>query len=288
LTTLLDWALPQASWAIEYTGTNERVYRPGSGLRNRLYVNHNTATSGNAGLAVVRGCENASSSSVLVDPFPLAAQVANGSSNWCISNAASTTDRPFRIYLSETFVFYFSNINGTADQWEVGFFGDVEGVLGSDTYHTICGVRNAANATAFTSIVQAVSSVISASSNIYWARDVTGAVKSSRGGLCAMGSTLGNLSGAPVARGGYQNRIYREKVAVTDVGSTSTSPSNLGLPKRGWVPNLWNPLHAGRGSVAEVDTFTDTAYDATASFRAISSNTTGFVIMEETDTWSAP
>jgi hypothetical protein len=287
LTTLLDWALPQASWAIEYTGTNERVYRPSTGLRNRLYVNHNTATSGNAGLATVRGCENASSSSSLTDPFPLVSQIANNLSTWNISNSANTTDRPFRIYLSETFVFYFSNSTGTADQWDVGFFGDVEGVLGSDVYYTVCNIRNNSSPSAQNGITQTTGSGFTAGSNLFWMRDITGATKSTRGIVYTSGTSFGNVVGMPAARAGYQNRVYREQVGATDSGGTATVHS-LGLLKRGWIPNLWSGLHAGKGSLQGVDTFTDTTYNPSASFRALSSSTIQFVIMEETDTWSPP
>lgn len=287
LCTLLDWALPQAGWAIEYTGTNSRVYRPGVGLRNRLYVQHDSSVSGHAGISVVRGCENASSSTVLTDPFPTVAQIANNSSNWAVSSLANTTDRPFRIYINETFIIYFSNTTGTADQWEMGFFGDPEPAL-TDPYSTIISVRNNTSSSGFQGIGQSVSNALSSSGNIFWMRDITGATKSSRGVLYASGTALGTVTGASAARGGYQNRVYREKIAVSDLASTSATPSILSLVKRAWVPNLWNPLHVGRGSLSDVDTFTDTAYNPSALFRGLSGISNPFVIIEETDTWSAP
>lgn len=286
LTTLLDWALPQKGWAIEYTGTNERVYRPGSGIRNRLYVNHNTAISGNAGLAVVRGCENASSSSVLVDPFPTVAVSSNALSNWLVSNAASTVDRRFRIYLSETFVYYFSNYSGLPDQWDFGFFGDPSPSL-TDPYGTVVSIRSSAG-TSSSGLTQATSSTVLAGSNIYWARDISGATKSTRGSISCSGTSLGSVAGTPGARGGYQNRIYREKVAVSDGGGASGSPTSLSIARRGWLPNLWGALHLNKGTLSDDDTFTDTAYNPTAEFRLLSSNSSASAIMEETDTWSPP
>jgi len=288
LCTLLDWALPQASWGIEYSSGNARVYRPSIGLRNRLHVNHDSATSGNAGLATVRGCESASSATTLVDPFPLVAQTANNLSTWNISNSTSTTDRPFRIYLSETFVFYFSNYSGGADVWDMGFFGDAEGVLSSDVYNTVVSVRNNNAATTSAGLTQTMAASGNAGNNIFWARDITGATKSSRGILYGSGTTLSNVANTPVARGGYQNRIYREKIGLSDAASITTTASVLQLIKRGWLPNAWNPLHTGRGSVSDIDTFTDTAYDATASFRGATTVSANWIIMEETDTWSPP
>lgn len=286
LTTLLDWALPQKGWAIEYTGANERVYRPGSGIRNRLYVNHNTATSGNAGLAVVRGCENASSSSVLVDPFPTVALASNALSNWLISNAASTVDRPFRIYLSETFVYYCSNYSGLTDQWDFGFFGDVPPSL-TDPYATVM-IQRFSTGTSSAGIAQTTTAAVTGGSNVFWMRDITGATKSSRGNLAVAGTNLGSVSGTPGARAGFGNRIYREKVAVSDGATITATPSSLSIPRRGWMPNLWSGLHLNKGSVTDADTFTDTAYNPSATFKLLSSNSTANIIMEETDTWSPP
>ena len=288
LTTLLDWALPQASWGIEYSSGNARVYRPGSGLRNRLHVNHDSATSGNAGLATIRGCESASGASTLVDPFPLVAQTANNLSTWNISNSASTTDRQFRIYLSETFVFYFSNYSGASDVWDMGFFGDAEGALSSDVYNTVVNVRSNNAASTSAGLIQPTSTTANGGNNLFWVRDVTGATKSSRGIMYASGTTLSGVTNTPVARGGYQNRIYREKIGLSDGASTTTTASVLQLLKRGWLPNAWNPIHTGRGSVSDIDTFTDTVYDATASFRGATTSGAPWIIMEETDTWSPP
>lgn len=291
LCTLLDWALPQAGWAIEYTASNARVYRPGSGLRNRLYVQHDSAVSGNAGLATVRGCENASSATVLVDPFPLVAQIANNASNWLVSNTANTTDRPFRIYLSETFVFYFSQASTTAEAWDMGFFGDVSPAFSGDSWYTVCDIRNSTGVVVGPGLGQTCGAAVVAGSNLFWCRDVTGATKSSRGVIYASGTGgtgMGALTGGTGARVSYQNRIYREKVGATDGASTSTTTSALGLPKRGWIPNLWNPLHLGRGTVSDVDTFTDTTYNPLASFRLLSAASAQCTIIEETDTWSAP
>jgi hypothetical protein len=288
LTTLLDWALPQAGWAIEYTSGNARVYRPGSGNRFRLHVNHDSAVSGGAQRAVVRGCEDASAATTLVDPFPLTSQSADTASNWLVSTTASTADRPFIIFLNETFVHYFSCPTSNADQWDWGCFGDVPTNYPSDSYNTIVNVRNAASTTAGVGITQAMATTASGSGGIWWVRDITGATKSSRGILYGSGAGLGSNTGSPAARGGYQNRIYREYVGVTDFASTTTTGSVLSLLKRGWIPGLWNPLHNGRGSVSDVDTFTDTTYNPSAEFRYLSATATAGLIMEITDTWSPP
>ena len=92
LYAMMKYAVQLQGWAVEYDDTINFacVLRPATGNRFRLHLNDNSATSGNAGLCVVRGCENASAAATLVDPFPTVALVANGSSN---SLSASLHDR---------------------------------------------------------------------------------------------------------------------------------------------------------------------------------------------------
>lgn len=76
----------------------------------------------------------------------------------------------------------------------------------------------------------------------------------------------------------------------TGAQSVITS-SSLSLPQRGYLPNLWAPLHNGRGSINARDTFTDTAYNPSATFRCFTSSNSAnaaMIIVEETDTWSPP
>lgn len=302
LCALLDWALPQEGWAIEYTATNARVYRPASGNRLRLHVRHDSAVSGAAQRALVRGCESASSATSITDPFPLVAQQADANANWLVSTTASTVDRPFRIYVSPTFLIYCSQVSSTNDEWFMGMFGDPAPAYGADPYGTMIAVRGvasnviAATNTGIATPGNATMVMASAIPQTYWCRDITGATKSTVGQLFistgAAQAYMGGLINAPSARAGYLNKIYREKVAASCFGSTTTAATSLGLLKRGWIPQLWNPLHQGRGAVNDVDTFTDTAYDPTAAFRMLSNSgaiTSGACcIIEETDTWSPP
>ena len=105
LCNVLDWALPQKGWAIEYTATNNRIYRPGAGNRNRLFVSHDSTVSSDPRLATVRGCENASAANVssLVAPFPTTTQLANTHSTVSVSNVSSTLARPYRIILTDRY-----------------------------------------------------------------------------------------------------------------------------------------------------------------------------------------
>jgi hypothetical protein len=138
LVTLLDWALvTNGGWTIDKTATNARVYLPVSGNGFRLYVNHDSAVSGAATLATVRGCETATAASEagVTNPFPTIAEIAATSATWCVSSAASTTSRNFDIYVTPSFMMYFSNINGLV-AWDVGMFGDFSAAITGDVYNT--------------------------------------------------------------------------------------------------------------------------------------------------------
>ncbi len=288
LCSVLDWALPQASWAIEYSSGNARVYRPGSGNRHRLHVYHDSSISGNAGLALVRGCEDASSATSITDPFPLTSQLANNASNWLVSNTQNTTDREFKIYLSETFIYYFSSFGGSSTFWSMGCFGDVPGNF-SSPYDTVCCVKPNTSTSDGGGLAQAISGGASViNGRFWWCRDLSSSVKSTTGSMAGVQtSSPGVVSGLPIARAGYGNRIYREKIGVNDSSAQTTTMGTLSMVKRGWLPNLWAPLHGGVGTITVDDTFTDTAYDPSASFRALIYSTS-WLIVEETDTWSAP
>ncbi|SDQ41841.1 hypothetical protein SAMN05216569_1050 [Pseudoxanthomonas sp. CF125] len=299
LCTLLDWALPQAGWAIEYTAANARVYRAASGNRLRVNVRHDSAISGAAQRCFVRGCESASSATAITDPFPLASQVVDANSNWLVSTTASTVDRPFIICLNETFFYYFSQVGSVANEWSMGFFGDAPAEYSGDSWNTVCAVRaNASNTAVSTNGIGQPTScgfTVGPTGQIFFARDVTGAIKSSQssiGGFSSTSVAMGQLTAGNAARAGYQNKIYRTHVGVNDYASITGTASTLALISRAWLPNLWQPLHLGRGAVSDVDTFTDTAYNPAASFRMLSCNgatTTGpCCIIEETDTWVAP
>lgn len=290
LCAVLDWALVQAGWAIEYSSGNARVYRPGSGKRRRLHVRHDSAVSGSVGRALVRGCEGASSATSLTDPFPTVAQVADANSNWHVSTSTDATARAYRIYLSETFVAIFVEVS-TTDQWSMGMFGDAPPLFAGDDWNTICLVRNTSTvtiaSTATSGIGTPTNTGVAAGQQLFWCRDITGAIKSSQGNLNTSGSTMGGVAGTPAPRNGYQNRIYREKVYANCAGSSTTTVGTAtALPKRGGIPNLWSPMHIGPGSFGGADTFTDTEYDPTALFRFLKSNGNPVCIMEETDTWS--
>lgn len=297
LCAVLDWALVQKGWAIEYSATNARVYRPGSGNRHRLFVAHDSSISGDARLATVRGCENASAATIagLVDPFPTAAQLTNANSTFWVSNISSTAARGYIIVVSATSVLIAVRAGDSSTvNWDVFFFGDTYGAEAGDTYSSAIwvGATNSTSASSGRAMSFCAASGIAAS-KIYWCRSIDGSVKSTTGCIttaCAASSTSSLMSatnGQPM-RAVYGGRVVREKTAVSCTGSSGTTVGGLSYYKRGWIPNLWMAIHNNIGSLTSDDEFTDTAYASGSAFRVIPATSSIACILELTDTWSPP
>ena len=290
LCAVLDWALAQKGWAVEYTATNARVYRAASGNRHRLSVRHDSALSGSAALATVRGCESATSATSLTDPFPTSSQLADNAATWLCSEAASTATRQFRMVVADTW-FILRVKHGSADNWATNVFGDMPKTRSEDVWNTLCTSHGTGGITfAAGLMVNIITAGPAANSVIFWARSIDGSIKSTRGMLVGSGanSMPGALSNFPSARAGYGNRIERECIAVGCCGGSAAISTTLSILKRGFLPNSWFALHADRGGLTSTDTHTDTAYAAGSVFRVIPSSTSGFHLIEETDTWSPP
>lgn len=300
LTAVLRWALVQNGWAVEYGPTgNAAVFRAGTGNRYRLHVNHDSAVSGSAGLATVRGCENASAAATLVDPFPTVAQVSNAMATWGVSTLATSTARRYKIFLWPAFFFIFIDIAGDG-AWEPYFFGDLEGARDEDTYHTVVACRHNTNLPSSASqkfgyqlsTYSWITNLSTSNCKLYWCRDISGAVKSTVGCAGGSGAHLGQPSTstfAVAAFGGYANRIEREKVSAHCSGASAFNTVGQMLQvRRGWFPNLWSGLHASYAGVLSEDVFSDTEYDPAASFMALAIYANFVVFMETTETWSPP
>lgn len=297
LYAMLKYALPLNGWAVEYDDPTNfgAVFRPGTGNRFRLFVLDNATASGDARLALVRGCENASAATTagIIDPFPTVAKIANTSSNWMKSTAANTTANAFNLYVGTTWLILAVNVSNTTNIWELGIFGDWPAALSGDSYNTVCAIRALTSATAPSpNGVWGAVNGITGNTSYSWARDYSGTVKATSGGISSQASGSFGLGGGTAALAGPSTGIDRCKMVSMDTGTITISPSaSLGLAQRGYVPNLWLPLHAGRGTVNSRDTFTDTSYSASATFCCFcigNSTSSGFVIVEETDTWSPP
>lgn len=296
LVGIMDIALPLNGWAIEYTSGNARVYRPGTGNRFRLHMNDDSAASGNAGLCVVRGCENASNATTLVDPFPTVSRVADTSANWVKSSAANTTARLFDIWVGETFVIYAVNWSGSTNMWELHMFGDFAPSLAGDSYNTFCTVRNSSNPfgnAIWTGTTGFIANATGGSSGFWICRSYDGTVKSVRGGYTAKlnQSLLGVVSPSlNTAQNGPTSGIDTEKMVIYDSGSGSgTVSGTLALPIRGWIPNLLSPQNGGSGSLSTRYSYTESPYMTTGKVVTSSNGgASGFAVVQESDDWVPP
>src|SRR5262245_30017438 len=116
--TLLDKCLVSgygsnaaAGWAIEFTGTNKRVYRAPSGSRMRLRVSDTGSGTEATGYARVRGFESMSDVDTGTGPFPTDAQVSGGL--YCAY--ASGASRPWILVADEKRFWFNTQADGTTD-----------------------------------------------------------------------------------------------------------------------------------------------------------------------------
>lgn len=288
LVAVLDWALAQKGWTTIATATNQRIYKQAAGNGYGLYVAHDSTVSGAANYATARGCEATSTLASLVNPFPSVAIAANAVQRIAASTAASAAVRAYKIRLTDRYVHMAVDVAGTNANWQTWHFGDGYGAQAGDAYATFISVNGTSTG------VDIANALGGSPPYVAFARDITGTVISTIGALklpTTTGSTaMGSNPRYVAARAGYMNRLVREKVSYDDSGSANLTyiVGATGLPSRCWVPNLWNPLHNGWGSLLNGDTFADSAYNPSASFSMYGYASTGFAFHEDTDTWSPP
>lgn len=294
LCDVLDWALPQKGWAIEYTATNNRIYRPGAGNRNRLFVSHDSTVSGYQELVTVRGCEDASAAneSSLINPFPTITQEANDLSSFLVSNTPDTENRPYRIILTDRFLVLSVSTQARNDSdWDLFLFGDLYGTAPYDSWATICHIGALPPYWGGGRGMGACISSVPYPAKTYFCRTIDGTILSSRGCLyasCADLVDMGNVTNTPPARSGYANRVERETVGASCGGTTTSTSGNLAILKRGWVPHLYNPVHSDNGGLTSDDFFTDSEHAVGSNFTFLIGSAAQFAILETTDTWNIP
>lgn len=287
LNNLLRTVLPLLGWAVEFGPTgNASVFRAAAGNRHRLNVRHDSAVSGSASLAYVRAAHTATSATAIGSPVPTATQVSNANSNW---KAGIEDDpvTPARWCIAGNDRFFHYLCHSPSYGWEWQFFGDVPSDYATG-YETIVRVRNTNSPHGHNGMGATAQPYPYYNNNDFWLRGINGTTVATGGCHDGFGAPVGRMAGAPALRGGYQNRILREKIALHDVGSVTATAGVLQIPKRGWLPNVWNPQHNGMGGTADGDTFTDSVYNPAASFKLFDSPSYGTMILETTDTWSKP
>lgn len=290
LNSILRYALPLLGWAVEFGTTgNASVFRAAAGNRLRLHMRHDSSVSGDTALAYVRGVHTATSATSVGQPFPTTTQAANAYSTWrCGTPGDAATATPWVIYGNDRF--FYLLMYSVDYGWDLYWFGDVPSDYATGYETTIC-VRYNSSPYGSNAMGAPCYSWPTYDNCTYWARGINGTTVSTYGCKQASGNgnALGRTQNAPPCRGGYQNRLMREKVALADNGSTTSTGGVLAINRRAWLPNLWNPVHSQLGgSMADQDTFTDSVYNASAIFRIFEAPGYGTAIIEETDTWVKP
>lgn len=293
LVTLLDWVLvTKGGWTKSFSGTNKAIYRAPSGNRFPLRVVHDSAVSGSATRATVRGCESATGIDTVTDPFPTVAQASDNNANWVVSNTSDATARSYWGVVSDTWLWLFVAYNTNICQGM--FYGDCAPTFSGDTYATLIYSQNSTVATpSFWNLPGAVA----ASPRWFWARSFDGTVKSTTANAKPIdnnNSLLGTFSTSP-SYPAYphpvDSKLHMQKVCLNCWGSTNnTSSTTKQTPGRAWLPNLWAPMHS-QTAITSGDTYSSTGYNAAATFRLFSGAISGaaaFCALEITDTWAAP
>lgn len=288
LTSLLRWALPLLGWDTEFGPSgNDAVFRAAAGNRHRLNVRHNSSlTSSNASQAYVRAAHTATSATAVGSPFPTATQVPNAQSTWRagIEDDPST---PCRFVIAGNDRFFHYLVHSPSYGWDWAFFGDVPSDYATG-YETVISLRNNTSPHGSSGMGEPGYPYPQSTNQTFWARGINATTISTKGNKDGTNGPPGRVSGCPAMRGGYQNRVLRQKMAVHDIGATTDTPGVLSMMRRGWLPNVWQPLHNGLGGLADGDTFTDSVYNPAATFRVFDSPNYGTLILETTDTWTKP
>lgn len=258
LAALLDTALTSGSnWTKVYDTTNQKIWQPAAG-GPVLMVNHDSASSGNAGLAVVRLAES-QSGGTLTDECPKTTQVGDVNCNWLVSSAANTTTRDFHIVAWETGVIYASKYSGTTNLWEIGFAMQcISRFAGDTTYNWAIGTR-AVSAEYFASLITVNTNPQPSATGVkvFALRDVTASLKSEYLTVNGRDTSLGVVSSAPAIRAGVGNSVDRERVCFHGNSSTTASLGSATVVMRLCAPQLWAPVHSSLAGVSEADTILD-------------------------------
>jgi hypothetical protein len=306
LATVLDAVLVNgygsktaAGWAIEFTGTNKRVYRAASGNRLRLRVD-DTGTSN----ARVIGYESMSDVDTGTAGFPTDAQISGGL-YWLKSTLTDSTARAWLIIATGTMFYMFVNTGGAGagSAWSsnVNSFGDFTSYKASDTsgvriignISTTVSSTNSHGLKCFTAAtgsaisgayVARANNLIGGSINVGQAVSslITGVV-ASYGNAQTIGSNIDWANGAlsnsaPTYPNAPDGALQMGRVFITE--------SAVSL--RGYLPGLWAPCIGAGTPPAFNDTWSGTGDLSGKTFELIllsAGSNVGRVAIETSDTW---
>jgi hypothetical protein len=266
-----------------FAGTNLASYQALSGSRLVLGVD---ATNTSAKNTRLRGFESMTAAGVAVasgtNPYPTDVQLSGG---LFMQNSSTndTTARPWMLVTNGTWLMFlnqFSSVTTTATGF---FFGDFWSRKSGDAYNSLIVAPGTIDATSTATRLGAIDSTYTASVGHYLARSYTGVAGSLnvsklqdyiRSQATEMGAS-GQTYPQPIEGGLVLSPVWvTESVAATGI--------------RGTLPGLWSPCHSR--PISHGDTFsgaTGTALEG-KSFEAWNTGSVGQLILETSDTWTAP
>lgn len=293
--TVFDYCLVTIAGLTKlYSGTNKAVYQM-SDTTTVLRIVHDSAVSGGAQYVTARFAESASGIDTLVDPFPLVSMASDTVSRFFVSNTASATTKPWWCLIDtvkHTFIFMVS-------RQVVGYIDSGMWWAGGSSF---LPVDNYASSGQIISSTQgpypSLFSAAPAPTAGFIKRTRDGTVKSTRIFGCAQFTTNNGDPGAtqgPAYPDPDDGKLRRGRAWVADLATqTSSSAGALMEPQRMWLPHVWFGAH-GRGLYTGIsigDVVVDSAYNPSAQFAFFPIGTavggSGALLLEITDTWSAP
>jgi hypothetical protein len=266
-----------------HSGTSLGTYRPATG--NRFYLAVDSAASTlNARLRVF---ETVSAAGTAVtqgtNPCPLDAQV-NGGLYFIHADASNSTARPWICVSNGTFVIFLCSYTATTTTGTGFMFGDFWSRKPTDSYNTLLVADNAAGNTGTSIVIPKISASSGTGNGDYMLRGYSG--------------VAGAVNGAKIAD------YFRNGTAVTEMGASGLPfphPIEGGLSMgpvwmretnttgiRATIPGIWIPFH--QRPIAHGDTFSGGAGTPLAgkTFEAYNVGSAGQIIVETSDTWTAP
>jgi hypothetical protein len=271
LITLLDTVLVTGEgWTKTYSGTNKAVYTQATGNGFCLRVLDDGSMAAGAKEAIVRGAESATDVDTLVDPFPTVAQVSDATCIWRKSNTADGTTRTYHC-VADGNCFHLLIIFDGSTARDMYSFGDTEPHYSGDGYNTfittrtVGNVNNNATCTTFSTATGLASGT--ATPIMWFARSADGLIKSDHGFWIINCGSMG-YSGTtdPDYPNTATNKLHFGIIDTQSCYSNTTAAIQSGAMLRGAVPHLLEPLlGSGTGVLAEGDTFSDSAYEATSN-----------------------
>jgi hypothetical protein len=169
-------------------------------------------------------------------------------------------------------------------------YGQFAKALSSDSYNTCLSTANLAPPGSNGAFVNSTNQIPAINTRFWADRTADGLVFSpclnilwvnSGSGIGSVGTNL------PTYPNGLDNKLHIGKLTIADVYAQSGAVGANRIECRGWIPNVWGPLESP-GTIVNYKTFVDSSYNGGALFQYLADSTPYRVVLETTNTWSAP